>query len=102
MRGAFMKSSRKLVPPDPSGNRMNDDHLERILETPSEEEDLVDRLPRNGEDARIRPAGGLAEGFWSIDARQLLATEDGVRVYLRDMAKTRLVSRTEELDLAYR
>jgi RNA polymerase sigma factor (sigma-70 family) len=79
---------------------MNDDNLDRILETSEEEE--VDRLPRNGDEPRIRPAAGLAEGFRAIDVRQLLATEDGVRVYLRDMAKTRLVSRTEELDLAYR
>ena len=77
---------------------MNDD-LERILE-PTEE---VDRIPpRNGDEPRIRPGTGFSEEFRSIDARQLLATEDGVRVYLRDMAKTRLVSRAEELDLAYR
>ena len=79
---------------------MNDDHLDRILET---SEDEVERLaPRNGEESRIRPDAGLSDEFRSIDARQLLATEDGVRVYLRDMAKTRLVSRAEELDLAYR
>src|SRR6185503_19021488 len=79
---------------------MNDDNLDRIVEATVEED--VDRLPRNGEEPRVRLAGGLTEEFRSIDARQLLATEDGVRVYLRDMAKTRLVSRTEELDLAYR
>jgi RNA polymerase primary sigma factor len=79
---------------------MNDDHLDRILEASEEE---VERLaPPNGEESRIRPGAGLSDEFRSIDARQLLATEDGVRVYLRDMAKTRLVSRAEELDLAYR
>src|SRR6185503_2085775 len=79
---------------------MNDDNLDRIVEATVEED--VDRLPRNGEEPRVRLAGGLTEEFRSIDARQMLATEDGVRVYLRDMAKTRLVSRAEELDLAYR
>jgi RNA polymerase primary sigma factor len=68
---------------------MNDDNLERILDASEE----VDRVP---------PARLADEMPSTIDARQLLATEDGVRVYLRDMAKTRLVSRTEELDLAYR
>src|SRR5258706_11092995 len=36
------------------------------------------------------------------DSRERMAIEDGVRVFLRDMAKTRLASRSEELDLAYR
>jgi RNA polymerase primary sigma factor len=79
---------------------MNDDHLDRILDTSEEEAERL--APRNGEESRIRPGAGLTDDFRSIDARQLLATEDGVRVYLRDMAKTRLVSRAEELDLAYR
>jgi RNA polymerase sigma factor (sigma-70 family) len=78
---------------------MNDDHLDRILEAPEEVERFA---PRSIEESRVRPSNGLTEEFRSIDARQLLATEDGVRVYLRDMAKTRLVSRSEELDLAYR
>lgn len=45
---------------------------------------------------------GLDEEFRSSSERGLGASEDGVRVYLRDMAKTRLISRTEELDVAYR
>jgi RNA polymerase primary sigma factor len=72
------------------------EELERLLPAPEE-----DRLPlREREESRIRP--GLEQEFRATDARDVHATEDGVRVYLRDMAKTRLVSRAEELDLAYR
>jgi RNA polymerase primary sigma factor len=70
--------------------------LERALPATEEERPLL----RGTEASRVRP--GLDQEFRSTDARELQATEDGVRVYLRDMAKTRLVSRAEELDLAYR
>jgi RNA polymerase primary sigma factor len=64
-------------------------------------EALERTLPLPDDDRpRIRP--GLDQEFRAPEARELQATEDGVRVYLRDMAKTRLVSRAEELDLAYR
>jgi RNA polymerase primary sigma factor len=72
------------------------EELERMLPAADE-----DRLPlRDVGVSRVRP--GLDQEFRSTDARDAHATEDGVRVYLRDMAKTRLVSRAEELDLAYR
>ena len=82
---------------------MNDDRLDRILDA-AETEEVERATPRNGEESRsvLRSPAGLSEEFRSIDPRHLMATEDGVRVYLRDMARTRLVSRTEELDLAYR
>ncbi len=83
---------------------MNHDDLDRSLETVEEAERI---LPQEDQatfrrEEPLRPRPGLDQEFRSVDARDLLATEDGVRVYLRDMAKTRLVSRTEELDLAYR
>jgi len=71
------------------------EEAERIL--PDEESRL---FPPRPEPARVR--AGLDQDFRASDPRELLATEDGVRVYLRDMAKTRLVSRSEELDLAFR
>ncbi len=72
------------------------EELERMLPAADE-----DRLPlRDAGESRVRP--GLDQEFRSTDTRDVHATEDGVRVYLRDMAKTRLVSRAEELDLAYR
>ena len=81
---------------------MNDDLLERILDAPE-----VERLAPpngNGEESRsvLRGTNGVSDEFRTVDPRQFMATEDGVRVYLRDMAKTRLVSRAEELDLAYK
>jgi RNA polymerase primary sigma factor len=72
------------------------EELERLV--PAQEEERL-RI-RDGEESRVRP--GLEQEFRAPEARELQATEDGVRIYLRDMAKTRLVSRAEELDLAYR
>jgi hypothetical protein len=70
--------------------------MERVLPTAE-----LDRLALGDREvSRVRP--GLDQEFRSSDVREVHATEDGVRVYLRDMAKTRLVSRAEELDLAYR
>jgi len=80
------------------------DDFDRSLETAEEAERLLPQEERAAfrREEPVGPRPGLDQEFRSIDARDLLATEDGVRVYLRDMAKTRLVSRTEELDLAYR
>src|SRR5438034_273044 len=72
------------------------EELERLLPVSEEDRPML----RDPEASRVRP--GLEQEFRSADPRDLQATEDGVRVYLRDMAKTRLVSRAEELDLAYR
>jgi RNA polymerase primary sigma factor len=83
---------------------VNHDDLDRSLETAEEAERLLPQEDPSTfrRDEPLRPRPGLDQEFRTVDARDLLATEDGVRVYLRDMAKTRLVSRTEELDLAYR
>src|SRR5579863_5453825 len=68
----------------------------------------ADRLPPepSADEDRMLPedesSSGFDQGFRSIGGREQTATEDGVRIYLRDMAKTRLISRTEELDLAFR
>ena len=72
------------------------EELERLLPAPEEDR------PQHRETDASRGRPGLEQDFRTADARDLHATEDGVRVYLRDMAKTRLVSRAEELDLAYR
>jgi RNA polymerase sigma factor (sigma-70 family) len=74
----------------------NAEEVDRILPDPAEDGPFL----RRASNPRVRP--GLDQEFRAVDPRELFATEDGVRVYLRDMAKTRLVSRTEELDLAYR